>query len=224
VVTYTRTYSPIKGRVFRVVLLNTCGVPVTGASSAQLVQSGFTQVQSSAEYEDGDEYIVKTADNDLCVNEQDEAILKRFSLTATICSIDPGLVPTVISTARLLTYSEAPTGTGFAIAEGKNSAHFSLEVWQRVAGSGACDPVTGAPLWVYNAWPHLFDGQIGDYNIQSEPSQLELMAKSKPVSALWTAGNAWLGSGAISVVPDHWFQNVTSVSPPTPYAGIAAYP
>jgi hypothetical protein len=221
--TYTRCYTPIKGRIMRVVLLNECGVPVTGTGSAQIVTAGFTQVASSAQYETGDEYIKKTADAQLCVNEKDPDILKRFELTVDLCVVDPGLVANVISPARLLTFSEAPTGTGFALAEGASNTHFSLEVWQRVSGSGACDP-SGAQRYVYNAWPHVNNGKIGDYNIAAEPSQLEFIAESKAVSSLWTVGNAWLGSGAVSIVPDHWFQNLTSVAPPVAACGISSYP
>jgi hypothetical protein len=221
--TNTRCYTPIKGRVMRVVLLNECGVPVTGTGSAQIVMSGFTQVQSSAQYEDGDEYIVKTADAALCVNERDASVLKRFELTISLCTVDPGLVANAVSPARLLTYSESPTGTGFALAEGTSTAHFSLEVWQRVAGSGACD-ASGTTRYVYNAWPHLFDAKMGDYNIANEPSSLEFTAQSKAVSTQWTVGNSWLGTGAVSVVADHWFQNLTTVAPPTAACGISSYP
>jgi hypothetical protein len=223
VATSTRQYTPIKGKVLRVIALNECGVPVTGAGAAQLVMTAFTKVSSKAQYESGDEYLVKTADAQLCVNELDPSILKRFELTTTVCAIDPGLVATVVSPARLLTYSESPTGTGFALAEGLSTAHFSLEVWQRVTGAGACD-ATGLTRYVYNAWPHLFDAAIGDYDIAADPSQLEFTAKSKAVSTLWTAGSSWLGAGAIQVVPDHWFQNVTTVAPPAAFGGIGAYP
>lgn len=221
--TSTRCYSPIKGRILRVIKLNECGVPVTGTGSAQIVMSGFTQVQSAAQYEDGEEFIVKTADAALCVNERDASILKRFELTVNLCSIDPGLVANVVSPARLLTYSESPTGTGFALAEGSSTAHFSLEVWQRVAGSSACD-ASGQTRYVYNAWPHVYDARIGDYSIANEPSALEFTAQSKAVNTLWTAGNSWLGSGAISIVADHWFQNLTTVAPPTAACGIYDYP
>src|SRR5688572_15196466 len=114
--TMTRRYSPIKGRILRVITLNECGVPVTGTSGGVILLQGFTQVGSSAQYETGDEFLEKTADGALCVNEKDADILKRFELTATVCSIDPGLVANTVSPARLLTSSEAPTGTGFALA------------------------------------------------------------------------------------------------------------
>lgn len=221
--TNTRPYTPIKGRIARVILLDQCGTAVTGTGGGQVVISGFTKVVAKAQYDSGAEYIVKTADAQMCVNEIDASILKRFELTVDICSIDPGLVAAVVSPARLLTYSEAPTGTGFALAEGLSASHFSLEVWQRISGAGACDP-SGLQRYVYNAWPHLFDGKIVDYTIEAAPSSLQYVANSKPVGLLWTAGAAWLGAGAISVVPDHWYQNVTTVAPPVAAAGIQSYP
>jgi hypothetical protein len=221
--TYTRPYTPIKGRTLRVITLDTCGTPITGTGGGQVVITGFTQVSSAPQYEDGAEYLVKTADAQLCVNEKDASILKRFELTTNVCSVDPGMVAMVVSPARLLTYSEAPTGTGFALSEGTSVSHFSLEVWQRVAGSSACDP-SGLQRYVYNAWPHLFDAKIGNYDIKPESSQLEFKANSKPVGSLWTAGASWLGSGAIAVVPDHWYQNLTTVAPPAATVGVQSYP
>lgn len=220
--TITKRYNPIKGRILRVIQLNDCGVPVTGTAGGVVTVTGFTQISSSAQYETGDEHLVKTADAALCVNEKDDDILKRFEITLDLCSVSPGLVASTISPARLLTASEAPTGTGFALAEGAATSRFSLEVWQRVAGAGAC-ATDGQPLYVYNAWPNLGNGKIGDYEISNGPSTLQVTAESKAVNPLWTAGNPWLGSGAVSVVPDHWFQNLTSVAPPSEVTGINDY-
>lgn len=217
--TITKCYTPIKGRVLRVTLLDTCGNVVTGASGAQIVASGFTQVSSSAQYDTGDRTVNRTADDELCVNDKVPDILTNFELDMMFCLFDPGLVANTVSPARLLTYSEGPTGTGFALAEGAATTHWSLEVWQRVSGRQACTS-GGLPQWVYNAWPHLSDGKIGDYLISSAPSVLEIQANSLAVSPLWTIGDAWLGAGAVSVVPDHWFQNLTTVTPPTAACGI----
>lgn len=222
--TITRCYTPIKGLMLRVILLDPdCGVPVTGDSGAMVVTKGFTQVQGTAQYETGERVVTRLADGTMCVNEKDPDILTHFELAMDFCSIDPGLVANTISPARLLTSSESPTGTGFAMAEGAAVTHFSLEVWQRVAGRARC-AANGAQRYVYNAWPHLTDGKLGgNYLIGVQPSTLTVQANSLPVSELWTAGNPWLGSGAITVVPDHWFQNLTTVAPPTELCGIQNY-
>lgn len=217
--TTTVCYTPIKGRVLRVTLLDTCGNVVTGASGAQIVASGFTQVTSSAQYDTGDRTVNRTADDALCVNDKVPDILTNFELDMMFCLFDPGLVANTISPARLLTSSASPTGTGFALAEGAATTHWSLEVWQRVSGRLACTS-GGLPQYVYNAWPHLTDGKIGDYLISSAPSVLEVQANSLAVSPNWTIGNTWLGAGAVTVVPDHWFQNLTTATPPTAACGI----
>jgi hypothetical protein len=215
--TATRCFTPIKGRVLRVVALDDCGVPVSGAGSGVVVAAGFTQVQQSAEYETGTEFFERTADGSLCVNQKDPDILKRLNLTVDVCQVDPGMLST-ISLVRLLTASESPTGTGFALAEGAPTGHFSLEVWQRDAGSDAC--ADGETRWVYNAWPHLVNPKIGDWTIANALSPLQWLAESRKVSPVWTIGDAWLGSGAVTVVPDHWFVNLTTTDPPVEQCGI----
>lgn len=221
--TSTICYSPIKGLVFRTILLTECGVPITGASGAMIVGAGFTQVTASPQYETGDRQLTRRADGSACVNEKDCDILTNFELAIDLCLIDPGLVANTISPARLLTSSQSPTGTGFAMAEGCASTHWSFEVWQKVAGNQRCAP-NGQTQYVYNAWPHVTDGKLGgDYVVGLDPSQLTISGNSLPVSTLWTAGNPWLGSGAVTVVPDHWFQNLTTVAPPTAVCGIQNY-
>ena len=216
--TFTRCYTPIKGRVARITVLDVCGLPVTGAAGSQIIIAGFTQATSSAQYETGERTVTRTADDALCVNDKAPDILTNFELNMLFCLIDPGLVANTVSPARLLTSSESPTGTGFAIAEGAATLHWSLEIWQRVAGTEAC--IGGTTRYVYNAWPHLSDGKLGDYLISSAPSVLEIQANSLPVNPGWTIGNTWLGAGAVTIVPDHWFQNLTTAAPPTAACGI----
>lgn len=216
--TITQCYKPIKGIVARVIQLDSCGIPVTGSS--MIVQSGFIQATSDPQYDTGDRKIVRTADDSLCVNEKSADLLTNFEVAVEFCVIDPGLISRTISPARLLTSSSSPTGTGFAMAEGAATSHWSLEIWQRVSGNTNC----ATPLYVYNAWPHMANGKLGgSYVISGDPSSLTVTGDSLAANTLWTAGSPWLGSGAITVVPDHWFQNVTTVTPPTSFCGLQDY-
>lgn len=217
--TETICFTPIKGRVLRIVALDECGVPLCGtdADTALIVASGFTQVQQQADYDTGAEHILRTADSELCVNEKDPDAFKRMNLTIDFCVIDPGIVVTTVAPSRLMQTNNQ--GTGFALGEGISRKHWSLELWQRVTGPGACDP-QGQQLWVYNAWPHIKNGRVGDYTVAVAPSQLQIMGETASVSPLWWVGEDWLGEGAISPVQDHWFQNVTPVPPPNPECGI----
>lgn len=210
----TRCASPIKGTHLRVIRLDECGVPVTGA--AAVVTTGFVQVQASPQYEDGEEFLVKNAAGDACVNDVDDDLLKRFDITIDLCSVDPDMAEMVLGTRRLTTGSPV-TGTGFAVAEGTNAARFSVEVWQRVAGAGACD-ASGAQQYIYNAWPNVGSAKIGDYTIENGVSQLQLIGKSKAASPLWTAGADWLDAGGPEA-DEHWLWNITTVAPPDAACG-----
>lgn len=204
--------SPIKGTVIRVTLLDTCGVPVTGGSSKQIVTGGFVQVQMAPQYEDGEEFIQRTADGSLCVNEKDAPFLKRMQLTIDLCSVDPD-IPSLVSNARRITTSAPVSGSGFAWKTGPQTARWSLEAWQRVAGSGACD-ASGAQRYIYNVWPNVGNAQLGNYVIQNNTSTLQLLADTADASLLFTLGNTWLG-GAPQSNLEHWLWNITTSAPPT---------
>src|SRR5687768_12908802 len=137
--------SPIKARVARITKNDVCGVPVTGAGG-QVVTKGFIQVAVSPEYEEGEEFLVKNADGEACVNEKDANFLKRVGLQVDFCQIDPDAI--VLMTGERLLVTGATTGTGVAFGEGLLLARFGLELWQPLAGSGACSP-GGVPFYMY---------------------------------------------------------------------------
>ena len=221
-----RCANPIQGSIIRVTSLTACGVPVTGTSDAdaspgQIVMDGFTQVGQTFAYEEGERKFVRKANGQPCVNFQgEEDALTEVEVTIDLCLWNPGLVVAAIN-ACLLTYSESPTGTGFAVMEGIGGKHFSLELWTPLAGDDACDPTTGLARYGYNAWPHLWNGHFGDTTFNADPHMMQIIAKSKKVSQFWTLGNTWLGSGAIAGCPGHWFWNNTSVAPPAAACVIA---
>lgn len=214
---------PIKGTVIRLVQTDICGVPVTGASGRMLTMSAFTRVEMAPQYEDGTEFFERTADGNLCVNQKDPPILKRMQLTVDLCSVDPDAAPLMLS-ARELTTTGPVSGYGFAVIEGASTSHFSMEVWQRVAGSGACDP-TGAQRYIYNAWPHVTNVKVGTYAIENQKSVLSFIAETVAAAAQWGdgpgSGTSWLpvGAGGISSTSDHWLWNITTNAPPAAVIG-----
>lgn len=213
--------APIKGSHLRVVRVDDCGVPVTGAGALTIVTKGFVQVVMEPDYEDGEEFVERNADGELCVNQKDKPSLKRFSLTVDWCEVDPVLAAYTMS-ARLLDTEATPvTGTGWAVSEGEPENKFSMEVWQRVAGSGACDP-SGAQRYIYNAWPHVGNTQIGSYTIENARSTLQFIAETFPASTTWGDGpgtTSWLPVGESVESVDHWIWNITTTAPPTPTCG-----
>src|ERR1700755_3038180 len=79
--------SPLQGLVYRLVKLDTCGDPITGAGS--VVVSKFVKVAPTFEYEDGTEFLLKAADGTPCVNQKDDPFLKRVTTAVDLCNIDP---------------------------------------------------------------------------------------------------------------------------------------
>jgi hypothetical protein len=222
-----RCYQPIQGRVIRVVGLNSCGVAISGTGGtggvAQMVMDGFTQVAQEFHYEEGTRKFSRKADGTPCVNFQNEEdALTEIQATIDFCVWHPGMITTTVA-GRLLTASESPTGTGFAVMEGVSGKHWSLEVWQNVVGDYACDPVTGQQRYVYNAWPHLWNTKIGNSSINADPTLLQLIATTRKASPLWVAGNPWMGN-APPQQSDHWLNNLTTVAPPTSGCIIGDYP
>src|SRR5688500_15274810 len=117
--------APIQGSHLRIVAVDDCGVPITGAGALTVVTKGFVQVAMEPDYEDGEEFVERNADGELCVNQKDKPSLKRLQLTVDWCEVDPVLAAYVMSARLLDTESPAITGTGFALAEGEPDTKFS---------------------------------------------------------------------------------------------------
>ncbi len=219
-------YTPIKGTAIRIVQLDVCGNPVTGVGSHAIVTNSFAQVQMDPQYEDGTDFFEKTADGTVGVNDIDSPIFKRARLTVDLMSLDPDMMPYVLS-ARELISAPPVSGYGFALAEGPSTAHFSMEVWQRVAGAGACAP-GGQAQYVYNAWPHCYNTRVGQYTISNARSGLQFLCDTKVPGPQWAdgpgSGATYLPSGTpIGAQPlDHWLQNLTIVAPPAAACGFFA--
>lgn len=210
--------SAIKGRVVRVISLDACGNPVTGASSAVVVSEGFISVKSTPQYEDGTEYTQKNAAGALCVNEMSNSQFKRVELEAVFCVLDPDIA-TIIGGGRLLESGSA-TGVGAAFGETVNTNRFSLEVWQNVSGRNACD-AAGNPQYVYWTWANAGDGKVGDYTVEDGVSQFKLTAITQAVGPLWLTGpgtdGPWLPEALVS--GEHYAWAITSTAPPTASCG-----
>jgi hypothetical protein len=199
----------------RIIELDACGIPITGASGIVAVTKGFVQVSMEPQYEDGVEFFERTADGSPCVNQKDDPTLKRLNLTSQFCEINASAASLMIS-ARELVSGTPTTGTGFALAEGNPTRRYSLEVWQEVAGAGACD-ASGQQRYIYNAWPNVGATQLGGYTIENGRSTLETTSETKGTAAQWVAlvGADYLPAGETIDPDEHWVWNVTTTAPPT---------
>jgi hypothetical protein len=185
------------------------------------VQNSFTQVQMNPQYETGTDFFERTADGTIGVNQVDPPILKRMSIQTDMITVDPDMMPFVLSARELVT-SAPVSGTGFALSEGVSTAHYSLEVWQRVAGAGACS-AGGLAQYVYNAWPHCYNTQIAAYTISNARSALSFICDTAAAGAQWLDGPGtltWLPTGTpAALTTEHWLWNITTNVPPTPAIG-----
>lgn len=207
--------SPIQARVARLVKLDSCGNPVTGASSAVVVTNGFISIEPSPQYEDGEEHSQRKADGSLCVYQKDPSELTRVELTTTFCVIDPDAI-VVITGERLLTTASV-TGSGVAYGEGQLTARHSLEVWQPIVGAGACD-AGGNQQFLYWAFPNVGNAKIEDFTFENAPFEFTTMAETKAVGPLWDLGDDWLGGNSFET-GEHFLHIVTTVAPPTATCG-----
>lgn len=206
--------SPIKAEVIRITRLDACGVPVTGASSAQIVSDSFTSVENSPQYEEGQRFLQRKANGEPCVNQRDAGFFNWLQQTVNVCSLDPDMI-VVVTGERLIT--DGVTGTGVALGEGLLTARFSLELWQPIAGEGACD-ASGTQRYVYWAFPNLGDAQIQDFTMENDVFTFGWQDTSRGASPLWTIGDAFL-DGAAWGPSEHYAFNITTEPPPEPFCG-----
>ena len=125
----------------------------------------------------------------------------------------------VISGERLLT-TGGVTGTGVAYGEGLLTARHSLEVWQPIAGAGACD-ASGNQRFVYWAFMNAGNTKIQDFSFENAPFQFTTLVETKAVGPLWlsrTGASAWLGDNVVET-GEHFLHNITTTPPPTATCG-----
>lgn len=211
--------SGINAEVIRLTRLDVCGVPVTGTGSAIVVMDGFTQVQATPNYEDGQRFLLRQASGRPCVNTRAASFLNWVELQVDFCTLDPTAL-TLVSGDRLI--SNGVTGIGAAFGEGLLNQHFSLELWQPVAGSSAC--VGGTQNYFYWAWPNAFSATFGAMTFQNDTFTLQFNAITQAASTSWVQGDPWLpGTGAF-LNDEHWGYALTTVAPPVAACGSASLP
>lgn len=207
--------TPIQARVMRLVKLDDCGNPVTGAESMVVVSDGFISIASSPQYQDGEEHSQRNAAGAIALYQKDPSELTRVDLTTNFCILDPDAI-VVITGERLLT-NATDVGTGIAYGEGMLTARHSLEVWQPVAGAGACDP-SGNQQFVYWAFPNVGNAKVQDFTFENGPFQFTTVAETRAVSPLWDLGTPWLDGNEFEP-REHFLHNITTVPPPVPSCG-----
>lgn len=224
----TVCFSGIKASRIRLVRLDSCGRPVEGPSSVA-VSSGFVTVTATADIEEGEEFLVKNAGGEPCINEKDCDFLKRYNLTINFCKVDPTVLELTTSQRALLNGDGDVIGTAYGSSIQCEDG-WSLELWQKLAAAD-CDD--GVQLWNYWAWPWLTSGTLGDLTFENGPFTFDVNARSKAVgTGTWdaTPGTGDESLGPFSVFPvgagllkgEHLAHILTDVQPPADACGTVA--
>jgi hypothetical protein len=216
-------YGSTKAKVIRLTRLDECGAPV-GGDCGYLITGGFTQVNAAAEYEDGEEFTVKTAWGDFCVNEKDDDRLKRYNLSIDFCQVHPDVADIAAGQDVILDTNNVPVG--WRQGEDVSTAQFALELWAKVAASAdACEGGAGATVWHYWCWPRVKVGRIGDLTFEYGPMTFSIEASTLPATGVWGAGPftpAPVPPGVAVEKGDHYIYVQTTVPPPEATDGCTA--
>jgi hypothetical protein len=209
--------SVLKSTLARFVRLDSCGGIVVGETS-QLTTKGYISVAATAQIEDGEEFIVKNAGGDLCINEKDCDQFKRYELEMQFCQVDAELLE-LISGARLLVDDLGET-KGFAHGEQNLCENFSLELWTKITPS---DCAGADPEWYWFGFPWVTNGVMTDVTFENGPLTLSVTAHTHGAGESWGRGlgpDCILPAASPAETTDHLLAYLTTVQPPEAICGL----
>lgn len=230
----SQCFQPFKIPRVRVTLLDSCGVPDESACST-VSTKGIVTVEQTYEWEDREEFFQKNGDGEYCAQETTAPILKWINVALTFCNVDPEMVNIMTQSPLVLNDADEPVATGFRTRQGSAaSVNFALEGWNRVAGQNACDG--SDPYYLYNLWPWLVEGVMGDLTYENGLANFVVNARTKggsgwgvgPYSVLSSEATATEGdplplADAITST-DHHHWELTKMAPPPDSCGCSALP
>jgi hypothetical protein len=201
----------VQACAIRVSRLESNGVPSPGADSLY-VSDALTQLQVTPVISEGDEFEIKNACGEVCVNFKDCDRLKRLDLTLGFCYPDPELLE-LVAGGSLLTSGDA---VGYAYPElGATSCPngVSIELWARRIGT---DGSSDADFpWEWYVLPRTY-WQHSTRTFENGPITVELTGFATE-NENWFDGplNDW------PVGSDRVLQSIPSASIPDPACGYA---
>lgn len=220
-----RCFSAIKACRLRIVRLDSCGRPVVGARSV-LTSKGFVSVTATADIEEGEEFLVKNACGEPCINEKDCSFLKRYNLEINFCKVDPAGVE--LTTGQRLVLNDDGDGAGFGLGETiQCDEGFSLELWQKLTNKD-CD-ASGDPEWFYWSFPFLNNGTLGDLTFENGPFSFSITASTNKIARedQWGDDNRGpfgvYATGQGMVIGEHVSNVLTLEQPPDDACGLSSY-
>lgn len=138
----------IQACAMRVARLEPNGVPDPGANNLY-VSDSLIKFEYTPVYSTGDEFEVKNACGDVCVNFKDQDRLKRADATLEICTPDPELSE-LLSGGVVLTAGAAVGYGAPTVGATPNPNGVSIELWtKRIDDDGNLDDVYPYAWWVF---------------------------------------------------------------------------
>ena len=140
--------SSIAGVAIRVTALDTTGAILSTA----YVMESFISVSFTPEYEEGDEFVQKDANGNVCVSYKAPDTLKRVTLELAICNPDPEFTALTSGGVILTAAGGGEDSVGYAAPQiGTNATPngTALEVWSRAIKNGKNTPTNPYWHWVF---------------------------------------------------------------------------
>lgn len=130
----SQCWPSVRAKKLRATRLDNCGNPPAAlAANGNVVSGGFISIEITPEYEDGDEFIQKDGNGELCVNDRSCDVPKRLAIAATFCGVDPDMVS--LTTGAPLNVNAAGVSTGFRWTTDMACTDFALETWTGIPGA-----------------------------------------------------------------------------------------
>ena len=175
----TKILKSIKGKVIRITRLDECGAVVEGSCSS-LVSECFVSVTLSGEVEAGDEYLVKNAWGDFCINDKDPDRIKWANVSINFAEINPDALDILSNASPVINGSDT---IGATFGTEANESSFALEVWTKRTGQD-CTP--GSIEWGYFVIPFVKNGRIdGDITVENGALTMTVIGQGFPAPATW---------------------------------------
>lgn len=202
--------SSIQGAAIRVTRLAADGSLASGASASYVMQSSFTRLSFTPEFEEGEDITEKGANGEVCVSFKTNDTLKRITLEVAICDPDPQFTEllaggTLLAGGSGVVGYQAPQSGIDANPNGS-----AVEVWSKAISGGRQAAVNPYWHWVF---PYVQMRPTGERVIENG-----LLANT---FSGWGVGNAQFQDGTTNHGTNAWpFTTVSAYQ----YARVTNYP
>lgn len=186
---------PVGGIRMRGTKVDSCGIPLTGVGSCQVITEGFVSVERTAEYADPSQFVVMNAGGKVCLKHRTAPQFLWMTYNISFCEVDPELYSLITGAPVELDDTPiTPQAVGWRTRDTTiGTTHWALEVWTDLSGMECIG--ANKPYGYYLA-PHIDQGTVGT------PTTFENGPVSFTVTGARSNGGAGWGVGPYDVLRD----------------------